>query len=354
MTTSGTVTFTMTRDDICNASLRLVGAIDPENTAGATTNQVTYAAQALNLLIKQWEAIGLQLWERRYGAIFPQVNQQVYVLGDPSASSGDHACVSSPLGYGFIKTNLTNPAVAGATTIVLDTISTQSVALAPVKRDVPMASVGLPAITIASTWYIGIQQDNGIIFWTTVNGAPSGTTVTLTAGLTYAASASNTVYSYQTKLVRPLRVLDGFFRQNAGNDIPALIIPRENYNRFGMKSSNGTTIQLYYDPSENKGNLYVYPTTNVINGVLYIEYTSPIQDMDASSDNFDFPQEWLNALKWNLALAIAPEYEVAETKFKQLQFMAEASFEMVKPYDQEFASMYIQPSNWTYTDNRGF
>jgi hypothetical protein len=76
--------------------------------------------------------------------------------------------------------------------------------------------------------------------------------------------------------------------------------------------------------------------------------------MDSSTDDFNFPQEWLNALKYNLALAIAPEYEVSEMKYKQIQYMAQKSFDDVKSYDQEFASMYIQPSNWTYTDNRGY
>lgn len=339
-TVSGSVDFKITRDTLSTAALRLLGAIDPENTAGPTATQLTNAAEALNLLIKQWQYLGLELWVRKYAAIFPQKGQQVYVLGDPTPA-GDHACLSTPLGTGFVKTTLSSAMAASATSCPLTAISTT-------------ATAGIPAITVATAWNIGIQQDSGTIFWTTVNGALSGNTATLTAGITTAASAGQCVYAYVTKLMRPMRVLDGFYRMNGGNDVPCLIIPRENYNRFGMKSSTGTTIQLYYDPGSTGGNLYVYPASSLTNGVLYIEFTKPIDDMDSSTDDFNFPQEWLNALKYNLALAMCPEYEVSEAKYKQIAYIAQKSFDDVKSYDQEFASMYIQPSNWTYTDSRGY
>lgn len=340
MTISGSVNFVITRDILSTAALRLVGAIDPENTVGPTATQLTNAAEALNLLIKQWQDMGIELWERKYAAVFPQYGQQVYMFGNPDPA-GDHACLSSPLGTGFVKTTLSTAMAAGGTSAVLTAITNTG-------------TVGVPAISILTTWYIGIQQDSGTVFWTTVNGAPVGTTCTLTAGITTAASVGNAVYSYQTKLMRPLRLLDGFFRQNGGNDVPCLIIPRENYNRFGMKTSSGVPIQLYYDPQYNSGYLYVYPTSSLTNGVLYIEFTKPIDDVDVSTDDFNFPSEWLNALKFGLAMAIAPEYEVSEAKFKQLQFLATKYFEEVKAYDQEFASLYLQPSNWTYTDQRGY
>ena len=339
-TVSGSVDYKITRDTLSTAALRLLGVVDPENAAGPTTNQLANAAEAMNLMIKQWQDIGIQLWERKYAAIFPQKNQQVYVLGNPGPE-GDHACLSTPLGTGFVKTTLTAAIATGGTSAVLDTISTSG-------------TIGVPAISIATAWYIGIQLDTGYVYWTTVNGAPSGTTCTLIAGLPSSASAGNVVYSYAVKLMRPLQVLDGFLRQIGGNDSPCNMIPRENYNRFGMKTSAGNTTQLYYDPQFTTGNLYVYPTMNVSTGVLYIEFTKPIDDMDTATDDFNFPQEWLNPLKFNLALMMAPEYEVGEAKFKQIQYLAQTSFEAVKAYDQEDSSLFIQPSNWTYTDNRGY
>jgi hypothetical protein len=41
---------------------------------------------------------------------------------------------------------------------------------------------------VATTYNIGVQLDDGTFQWTTVNGAPSGFTVTLTAVLTDSAA----------------------------------------------------------------------------------------------------------------------------------------------------------------------
>lgn len=330
MASSGVVTFRTTRDGLINGALRLCSAIDPENTAGATTSQITNAAEALNMLVKQWEAKGLQLWERRYGVVFPQKSQPVFVLGSPGPA-GDHACLSTPLGEGgFVQTTLTAAAAANATTITVTTLSSNF-------------SVGVPVITMATTYNIGIALDSGVVHWTTINGAPSGTTVVLTTGLASAAASGNTVYCYQTKLMRPLRVLDAFVRQVGGNDIPVRKITREQYNRFGAKTSASYPTQFYYDPQVNSGNLYVYPEFSGGTSPLYIEFEKPIDDFSASGDDFDLPQEWGNALKYNLALLIAPEYDVPDSKFKQLQYLATTAFDLVDGYDQEDGSVFFGP-----------
>lgn len=332
MSTSGTVTFRTTRDDIVNGALRLVGAIDPENAAGATTSQITNAAQALNLMVKSWEAVGLQVWERKYGVIFPQTNQSIFVLGGPGPG-GDHACLSTPLGSGFVQTTLSTAAASGASTIVVTSITGG------------LSTAGITATTITSTYNIGVQLDSGSVQWTTVNGAPSGTTVTLAAVLTGAAASGNYVFCYQTKLMRPLRVLDGFVRQISGtNDIPVRIISKDEYNRFGGKTSTGTPVQVAYDAQANAGHLYIYPRFLSTNQLLYIEFTKPIDDFSASGDDYDMPQEWGEALKFNLALRISPEYEVPRDKYSQIREQAVGLFEFVKGYDQENASVFLQPS----------
>lgn len=347
MATSGTVTFRTNRDQIINGALRLVGAIDPENSSGPTTNQVTYAAEALNLMVKSWEAIGLQVWERKYGVIFPQQGQGIFVLGSPGPG-GDHACLSTPMGSGYVQTILTADASSGATTISVTSTS-------------GLSTTGITATSITSGYNIGIQLGTGAIQWTTVNGAPSGTTVTLTAPLTADAVAGAYVYCYQTKLIRPLQILDAFIQQLSGDSnypslggdqIPVRIISKDEYNRFGSKSSQGTPVQLAYDAQENSGNVYVYPTFLTVSTLLFIEFTKPIDDFTSATDDYDLPQEWGEALKFNLAYRIAPEYEVPKDKYGMIKEQALSLFEFVKSYDQENASLLIQPWDWMYHTGR--
>ena len=284
------------------------------------------------MLVKSWEAHGLQLWERKWGVIFPRVNQSVYVLGSPGAA-GDHACLATPLGYGnFISTTLSAAAASGAATISVTSITSAY-------------TVGISVVTMTTLKAIGIELDTGDLQWTTINGAPSGTTVTLADVLTGAAASGNRVFYYATKMVRPLRILDGFVRQlSSGSDIPINTIPRENYNRFGIKTSTGPPVQLYYDPQINSGYVYIYPVFSNVDQLLFIEFQSPIEDFSTSTNDFDLPQEWGEALKFNLALAIAPEYEVSESKFKQIKLLADTSFDLVNDYDQENTSLFLQPN----------
>jgi len=337
MATSGTITFRVNRSELINAVLRICGVIDPE-VGTASPNQLSFGGQALNLMLKSWEAYGLQLWQRRYAAIFPQENQQVYVLGSPGPA-GDHACLSTPLGTGFVSTTLSAAAAASASTISVTSVSTTG-------------TVGVASISMLTTWYIGIELDDGTRQWTTINGAPSGTTVTLTTALTSAAASGNSVISYATKLTRPLRILDGFTRQSGGNDVPHLLISREQYNRFGMKSSSGTTIQSYYDIQANAGHYYVYPTTSDVSQIIYIEFDKAIEDITGATDDFDMPQEWGEPTKWGLALRFGFEYGIPKDKLKMIAAMAKDTFDLVNGWDQENASILIVPDQWAYSNPR--
>lgn len=340
MATSGTITYRTNRNEIIKGALRLLGGYDFENTAGPTANQITFGAEALNLLVKQWGAVGLQLWERRYAVIFPQADQQVFVLGSPGPA-GDHATYTTPLGIGgFVQTTLSSDAASGALTIVVESTASSS-------------TVGISAVNITTGYYIGIELDDGSLQWTTVNGAPSGTTVTTTAALTDDASEGNSVYCYQTKLIRPLAITDAFVRQVGGNDVPVTLIPREIYNRFGQKNStNSVPSQLYYDNQSNTGYVYIYPGFSSADTLLYIELQKPIDDFSTSTDDYDMPQEWGGALKYNLALALALEYEVDTNKFKQIQLLASQSFALVDTWDQENTSMFIQPNLMVMTQGK--
>lgn len=328
MASSGTFTFRTNRDEVIKGALRLVGGYDPENSSGPTATQISLAAEALNLLVKSWEAIGLHLWERKYGVIFPQPDQTAYLLGTPGPG-GDHAVLSNPIGNGFVSTTLASAASSGASSIVVTSLTGSAI-----------TSAGLTQTSITNAYNIGIELDSGTVQWTTVNGAVSTTTITLAAVLTGAAASGNRVYCYQTKMIRPLRILDAFVRRYPGEtDSPVRIISKDEYNRYGNKVGNGTGSQapnqLYYDPRVNAGHLYPYPTFGDADSVLIVEIASPIEDFSSSSDDFDLPQEWGAALKFNLALHLGLEYEVPEEKFKQIATLAATTFNMVKDFDQE-------------------
>lgn len=65
MTTSNSTDFSVSRDDIINRALRLIGAVAQGETP--TSAQISEASTALNSLVKAWQADGMPLWAlKRY------------------------------------------------------------------------------------------------------------------------------------------------------------------------------------------------------------------------------------------------------------------------------------------------
>jgi hypothetical protein len=83
MASSGTYSFTMTRDDIIGAALRLTGAFGDQDVIPAT--DILNCAQALNILCKELATEGLPLWCVQDLAVPTVAGQAAYNL---SAASG--------------------------------------------------------------------------------------------------------------------------------------------------------------------------------------------------------------------------------------------------------------------------
>lgn len=81
MSTSGTTSYSTTRDDIIKRALRLVGALAQGETP--TPDQVTEAASALNGLVKAWAADGMPLWAITEMTLTLVAGQAVYTVTNP-------------------------------------------------------------------------------------------------------------------------------------------------------------------------------------------------------------------------------------------------------------------------------
>ena len=270
MTTSGSTNYAVTRDEIITEALEIVGAIANGDTPDA--NDVTSAARTLNMMIKHWQSRGVALWKTQELYVPLIVNRQYYNLGP----SGDPATAS------IVKTEVATAASSGATTLVVDSIS-----------------------GISASDNIGIELDGGDLQWTTVSGAPSGSTITLAAALTDDVSVDAWVLTYTTGISRPLFITDASFYNASGVEIPMRGEGRLNVPTY---TTTGPATIWNYDPQLTNGKLRVWPYAASVQGYLVLTARMPLEDFDASTDNPDFPQEWLLPLAWNLAVLIAPKF----------------------------------------------
>lgn len=310
MATSGSVNFNQTRDDLINASLRKLGIVaQGEDPAAYMTAN---GADDFNRMIKAWMAHGIHLWTYDQGIVFPEADKQSFNLGP----TGDRAAST------FVATEIAVAALLGASTITVD-------------DDTGMTSGD----------NIGIELDDGTLQWTTINGAPSSNVVTLTATLTAAVAVNNNVYTYTTLINRPTEIRDARLSIDLGNEIPIEKISNDSYFNLPNKSESGLPTQFYYDPQLTNGVLYLWPVFDSVANTVLFTFERPLEDVDSITDNADFPQEWLEAIVYNLAVRLAPEYGALLEDRQMLQQEASIALELAKSWDQEHVNVDFQPSH---------
>lgn len=308
MTTSGSVDYSNSRNDIILAALRKcsVGA-EGETVSAETVND---AAGDLNRMVKGWQAKGVKLWKSVELVLFLDTTSQKYSLGP----TGSHCVEKDDL----TTTSLAADVVSGAGSITVAS-----------------------ATGISASYYLGIVQDDDTIHWTTVNGTPSGVTVVLSAVTTADASEGNAVYVFAAKAARPLRISYARRHIDSETEIPVDVKGEEDYYSMPNKATQGPTLMVHYKPTLGNGTLYGWPVNDTVDNYLILTAFMPIEDFDASGDTPDFPQEWFQTLVWNLAKEIKIEYGVDKETRDEIDNMAKYWLDIVTDFDVEEADLML-------------
>ncbi len=313
---SGTSDYTETRDNIITRALRICSVVSDEEVP--TNSMIASASQALNALVKQWDALGIHVWTETEGVIFPQPNQYKYELNPRAIPNPtvDHAAENWRL------SNITSALGAGSTVVTLGTIY----------------DFGLTDIVIGD--HIGIVLDTGRVYWALV-AFPNP--LTLNVGLPSSASGNNFVFLYRDRLVQPLRIPSSRrFILSGQIETPMLVYSRLDYREMPNKQTNGTTTAFFYDPQLLSGFYWGWPSPSDVSALFRITFYRRIMDFVDGMNTPDLPIEWSNCLTWNLAKELGPEYDVPFQKYSQMIIpRAAETLDMVSGWDREPESTYF-------------
>lgn len=312
MTTSNSTDFTLTRDQIITQALNLLGVYGQGDTV--SPNDISFSANALNMMVKAWEGQGIHLWTSSEAALFLTLGQQKYSMKNTASDvTGDY-----PI-FNILTNNSSGNSISVTSTV---------------------------GITINDN--IGIKLDSNIIQWTTVSAIPTSTTLTLAASLTSSASSGNSVFSFTTRTDRPLEITSARYRYGRGVERPITKKGRDDFMRVSQKSTTGKANQFFYTPKVSDSWLYMWPTADDVGDCITFSYVRRIQDFDSSTDAPDLPQEWLEAIVYNLAIRLAPGFGIATAKLSpDLVQVAQASLVEMQLWDSEEGSLNIVP-NYRY------
>lgn len=310
MATSGSVDFNQTRNEIITDAFALLNVYAPSDTI--KSDDMQFASNQLNKMIKAWQAQGIHLWKKKEATLFLALNQSTYTL----SPTGDNATQS------YVETTISADEATGQTTLSITSSSGMSV------ND-----------------YIGIVLDSGDLQWTTISSIPTATSVVIAAALTDDASEDNAVYSYTTKINRPLAIYSARRNSVANQDTPMFKYAYEEYFDLPNKTAPGIPTTYTYNPQLNAGLLYVWPAAEDVSDKIKFTYYDPIEDFDSAADTPDFPAEWLEVLTYQLAVRMSHRYG-KRALIRDLKNDADFMLQNLLDWDNEEASIYFQPAKY--------
>jgi len=90
-----------------------------------------------------------------------------------------------------------------------------------------------------------------------------------------------------------------------GLDYPLTNLDYADYQNIGIKTIGGIPEYITLNPDNPLSTIYLFPIP--ANGTLTLDNIRPATDLTLA-DDLPYPPEWIRALKFNLAIEIAPEY----------------------------------------------
>ena len=291
MATSGIYNYSRTLNQIASESLELIEAVgDGETISG---DHIDKAKSSLNSLLKRFQTPGLHTWTETEGTLFLKVGQAEYDFTDSSTH----------LANTYYETTSTAATTAGALSIAVTSIA-----------------------NIQDGDVIGIIQNDNDLFWTTVNGTPSGLTVNLDAGITLATVSGCSIRNYRpgTATVPELkpvsRITDVRRKEGSDYEIPINFASRQDYFNLPNKAQTGTPIQAYYSrqdvAGEDGGRLYVWNSPSSAVPVINFSYERKIQVMVNLTDTLDAPDYVHEYILYNLAKMLALKFGCSVERYQ--------------------------------------
>jgi len=105
--------------------------------------------------------------------------------------------------------------------------------------------------------------------------------------------------------VRPASIRGAYVRDAYNFDNPLKIIDEAKYRDLHLKSIVAVAGYLWYNPTYPLGTIYLYPLDG---STIYLHSLKPLTDPTIITSSIAFPPEYDEAIKFNLALRLAPEY----------------------------------------------
>jgi hypothetical protein len=302
MATSGSADLSVAGTDIIKGAIRALGLL----ASGQTPTAQEYAdgLECLNFLIKQWQGPsnfmtpGLKLWKRKHLTLtLSSTNSYTIKTRRLAFTSGGTTAIAVG--------NTITGATGGATAVVM-------------------------SVEVTSGTWAGGDAAGELIIMTQVGTFES-------ENLNVGASSNLATIAADSKMYSPFTEIEGAVRRTSdGIDHPMDPMTLEQWMALTDKDVSGTPNRYYYERKIDEIKFWLNRTPSDTTDTVFMVVLFPFEDFDAHTDTVDTTPEYYRALKFNLALDIAPEYSVEPSA--NLSRLATQSLAIVQSFAPEQAS----------------
>jgi hypothetical protein len=158
-------------------------------------------------------------------------------------------------------------------------------------------------------------------------------------------SSYNIGVGQTTNTPMPLKLIQCARVESTGAmNVPMEIKTHYDFNLLPVNATAGEPVNVFYQPFSTFGTLQLWPTPSDSNTVIQLTYQRPFEDMNSSTDDFDFPSYWEEALIYGLAWRMSYEYGVPILDRQELQKAAEMFHDKALSFGTEEGSLFFMPS----------
>jgi len=304
MATSNSTNFKLNAQELVESALRLARILGIGQSVESEVMNIGY--QNLNIMMRHWENTGVRIWATERAYLFPDFGVPEFDV--PSANV--RACLESDMRQNTLAAN---------------------------------ASIGDSSVTLTSTIeylsgdYIAFSTSSAGLIWYTVDAVVGNVVSLFEVGTTDAASLSadllqgSIVVGYTTNAWMPLRVIEARRHDLSSNtEVPLRIAGKFDYERIPNKLLQSLPLWLYTQLNIDTTKFYVWPTNQYSNFVIAYSFERRYQDIDASTNDVDFPPEAYEAIRYGLASRMGVEMGIGKEHQIYLDQKAENYFQIMR------------------------
>lgn len=298
MATSGSYDWGRTGTTLIASALENLGVIEAGGTVASADS--TMLLTRLQDIVKQYSgradgSPGLKIHTRQRVTLFLAEGQQTYLIGPASTDA------RATTRYG--RTTIDAAEAAGQT--VISVTATTDTTTEPGT-----------SITATASDIIGIEQNDGTIFWSTVSSISAGDTITIGTGLDVAAAVGNYVWYFTNRAQRLIAVESAVLRDENRNDTPLRIYTEAKEYDLGVsdKYADGDPTAILVEPLRIATRITLNSQPTDVTKTIVLTGWYPGEDMDAAANDLAFPQESFRFFVWELAFEVCDGYGIAWTQ----------------------------------------